>query len=134
MLWRSYSDLEKHKLTDQHALSDRDRMLFDRCVLFLEANLEYQWPIDNFRMSAPPGTVAIALWAGMLLFGLLIIDREGGTIAILSLLGLALAALGRRKSRHHLRKMAQAGDVESWPFLRPLDYESAANRMNSRTA
>jgi hypothetical protein len=41
MLWFSYDDLHEHHLTGKHALTVEAEKLVDRCILFLNSNLEY---------------------------------------------------------------------------------------------
>jgi hypothetical protein len=49
MLWRFYSDLEQHTLVEEgHMLAAEGREIFNRCILFLRTDLEYQWPKENF--------------------------------------------------------------------------------------
>jgi len=48
MLRRFYDDSHEHKLDGRHALTPAGRDILDRCVLFLETELEYKWPKDDF--------------------------------------------------------------------------------------
>jgi hypothetical protein len=41
MLWFCYDDLHEHRLTGKHALTVEGEKLVDRCILFLNTNLEY---------------------------------------------------------------------------------------------
>jgi hypothetical protein len=67
-LWYCYSDVRKHTLTGKHALNDDWRAIFERCLLFLRSDLEFQW--------APP---KYSLWYGFLRllgFGRIVEQRE----------------------------------------------------------
>ena len=46
-VWMLYSDLHRHKLTGKHEPNAETRALLERCVLFLETNLEFEWPVPN---------------------------------------------------------------------------------------
>lgn len=50
-IWLCYSDLKEHTLTDKHALTDAGRAGFERCILFLRSDLEFQWPPPMIRLS-----------------------------------------------------------------------------------
>jgi hypothetical protein len=60
MLWRFYDDLREHKLDEPFALTQEGRDMFDRCALFLETGIEYQWPKDDF-IAYGPGTEIVTL-------------------------------------------------------------------------
>jgi hypothetical protein len=49
-IWLSYSDLKEHTLTGKHALTDAGRAVFERCILFLQSDLEFQWPPPKIRL------------------------------------------------------------------------------------
>ncbi len=49
-LWFCYSDLSEHTLTGKHALNGEQFALFERCVLFLNSDLEFQWPLPKFGL------------------------------------------------------------------------------------
>lgn len=73
-IWLSYSDLKEHTLTGKHALTDEARAVFQRCILFLRSDLEFQWP--------PP---KIRLWYGILRllgFGWLLKRREAQEMSV----------------------------------------------------
>ena len=42
--WFSYSDRREHTLTGKYALNDEGRKLFERCILFLKTDQEFEWP------------------------------------------------------------------------------------------
>jgi hypothetical protein len=46
-VWLFYSDKSEHTLSGKHALSDEARDAFERCILFLRSDLEFQWPIPT---------------------------------------------------------------------------------------
>ena len=50
-VWMLYSDLRQHKLTGKHAPNAEYRAILERCVLFLETNLEFEWPVPKISLS-----------------------------------------------------------------------------------
>lgn len=48
--WLYYSDLTEHTLTGKYALTDAARALYERCLLFLRSDLEFQWPPPKIRL------------------------------------------------------------------------------------
>ena len=49
-LWYYYSDVREHTLTGKHALTPEARMLYERSLLFLESDLEFQWPPTELKL------------------------------------------------------------------------------------
>jgi hypothetical protein len=49
-LWFGYSDVREHTLNGKHALTPENRAVYERCLLFLKSNLEFQWPPTEFKM------------------------------------------------------------------------------------
>jgi hypothetical protein len=94
-MWFCYSDLFEHTLTGKHALNDEGIAFFERCILFLNADLEFHWPLPELSLR----------------------------YAIIRLLGLGWV-LKRREEKHEI-EMRALGEVEVWPFLRKTDYEEA---------
>jgi hypothetical protein len=47
-IWFFYGDVTEYRLTGKYELSPEVRELFDRCILFLESDLEYDWPKAKF--------------------------------------------------------------------------------------
>ncbi|MFZ1085523.1 MAG: hypothetical protein WAN35_11195 [Terracidiphilus sp.] len=45
ILWFSWDDLYSHKLEGKHQLSDKNRAMFERCITFLQTDLEYTGPL-----------------------------------------------------------------------------------------
>ena len=143
MLWYSYDDLHRHRLTGKHALTPMGTALFDRCIAFLESDEEYAWPIDDF----------VGTWAGplLLLIGLCTAFGLAGYYAWPALLpagllhwrevreiGLVLGGImggclwlpwlfvmRRRNRRIEARYPA---DVDAWPFTS----KERALRQNTR--
>ena len=56
-VWFLYSDVQTHFLTGKHAPNDENRMFLERCILFLQSDLEFQWPLQKCRP-----------WCGLLRF------------------------------------------------------------------
>ena len=42
--WPLYDDFEEHALTGEYKVSDDERHVIAKCVLFLKTDQEYQWP------------------------------------------------------------------------------------------
>ena len=42
--WMLYGDLYEHKLVGRHAVLESDKSIVARFILFLNAELEYEWP------------------------------------------------------------------------------------------
>ena len=53
MLWFAYSDVNEHHLDGSCALTDEDRQVVDRCILFLRTENEYVGPKNFVSLSAP---------------------------------------------------------------------------------
>jgi len=51
-VWHWYDDLSVHKLIKDHALSDDEREIGERCVLILRSDVEYEWRESKFISSA----------------------------------------------------------------------------------
>ncbi|MGC1108080.1 MAG: hypothetical protein WA876_16240 [Candidatus Acidiferrales bacterium] len=49
-IWFCYPDIKDHALTGKYALSDEQRALLRRCVLFLRSDFEFQWPPPKFGL------------------------------------------------------------------------------------
>jgi len=43
-LWGFWDDRRTHTLTGKHDLNPEARALFERCIAFLNSDLEYEWP------------------------------------------------------------------------------------------
>lgn len=62
-IWFFYSDIKEHKLIGRNLLNDEQFRFFERCILFLKSDFEFEWPPQKLH-----------LWRGILrLFG---IERE----------------------------------------------------------
>lgn len=47
--WCLYSDMKEYKLKGKEVLSDQERSVVARWILFLKSDIEYQWPSASFR-------------------------------------------------------------------------------------
>jgi len=50
-VWMLYSDLHCHRLTGEFAPNAATRDLLERCVLFLDSNLEFEWPVPKISLT-----------------------------------------------------------------------------------
>jgi hypothetical protein len=55
-LWFYYSDIREHTLTGKDALTPGVRALYERSLLFLKSDLEFQWPPPEFKLIWPSPT------------------------------------------------------------------------------
>ncbi len=101
--WCLYSDLDQHKLTGGHKLTDEQLKDIARYILFLHSDFEYKWPyIDPtnplFRFSF----------------------KE----LLLSVLTLGKYYRDKIKEREqHLKETQELGDYDFWPFFTKQDFE-----------
>jgi hypothetical protein len=49
-LWFTYSDVREHTLEGKHALTPEARAVYERCLLFLKNDLEFEWPPSEFKL------------------------------------------------------------------------------------
>jgi hypothetical protein len=62
--WHLYSDLYEHKLEGAHALDEAGSREVQRWLLFLDGDLEYEWPV------LPAWVRALLFVPNLLLFGM----------------------------------------------------------------
>jgi hypothetical protein len=48
--WFSYSDRREHTLTGRYTPNDEGRRLFERCILFLRTDWEFEWPAPKIGL------------------------------------------------------------------------------------
>jgi hypothetical protein len=94
-LWGFWDDLRTNKLTTKHKLSPERCQVFERCIAFLESDLEYEWPP---------------------------IQRISFTNALLRVVG--LRSLANDRANKWERGFKALGKWEVWPFIREGDYTS----------
>ena len=131
MLWFSYDDLHEHKLDDKHPLDPRQREMFDRCVLFLDSNLEYTWPEHS---------IFSRLFWGLLItvicFVAFVVCCAEGLLSWIQaqlVFGGAWVAsiyLMRRAAQRKHVNLDQA-DTDVWPFPHRGEYERAVRERLS---
>ena len=97
--WMLYSDSHTHRLMGRHALSPVARRDVARCVLFLQSDLEYEWPPE------PKYTPRQAL-------------------VLLATLGLVDSGMRARRAAWR-RGMQPAVGTGIWPFRRRSDLTRA---------
>ena len=51
--WFFCSDVREHTLTGKHVLTDENRTFFERCILFLRSDSEFQWPPTKISLWYP---------------------------------------------------------------------------------
>ena len=70
--WLIYDDLRKHKHEKEWRISDQQREIVLRAILFLKSDIEYTWPV------VPAWYLAIRpfIWALTLGYGVRVLDRK----------------------------------------------------------
>jgi hypothetical protein len=97
--WGLYSDLKSHKLKGKDKLTDETLRIIARCILFLRADLEYQWPQFNQQMSIFEFLASICSF------------------------GLYYQFFQKKKREAALEIYKKLGDYDYWPFFKVGDYE-----------
>jgi hypothetical protein len=49
-LWLGYSDVREPALSGTYPLTLENRAVYERCLLFLKSDLEFQWPPSDFKL------------------------------------------------------------------------------------
>ncbi|WP_313532937.1 hypothetical protein [Sphingobacterium athyrii] len=107
--WCLYSDLENHKLTGKHQLSDEELKDIARIILFLNSDFEYEWPyFDRINL-------LIRLSFKDLLFTVLSLGQHYNV------------KLNERKKQYEA--FNNTGDHELWPFISKEQYEQQLRKQ-----
>ena len=94
-VWMLYSDLHRHKLNGKHEPNTETRAMLDRCVLFLDSDLEFEWPVLRI-----------------------------GLVNVLSKLKTRTKqVMGLSPHSEEVRAGSKVGDEMVWPFFRRSDYK-----------
>jgi hypothetical protein len=130
--WGLYSDTHPYKLKGWYAVPDEVRRTADRALLFLEGDLDYEWP-RNVKGVIP----YFALWGPgcYLVIGIILLFvaafTPGWQVIVFGVFGL-LAIVPtihwfstHRQRAEKLKQFRQSGDFQVWPFLRQTDYDDA---------
>ena len=130
--WGLYGSDRSYRLKGRHAVSPEARRAAARAILFLHANLEFQWPVQpeiNLLWLLLPGCYLVlwiaALWASF-------VSRPSGVWGIV-FLGLAAVPVvfwlvGRSRLRKERTHFVRSGDVDVWPFVSRADFERARKK------
>jgi len=123
-------DLYPTRLKGTHALSEGLKQTVRRCILFLDTDLEFEWP--------PISTGSICYW--LFLFGA-VLEALGVVVAPFQLviistllvfsgsLSLVLAWLYRAQvEKARLEAYWLIGEKSVWPFFRQSDYDELQER------
>ena len=94
-LWFLWDDLSNHTLTGEHSPTPEVRAMMDRCIAFLDSDLEYEWP--PYR----------------------------GSLRLLLLRAFRLRKRAAEVEKRETEELAKFGDLEVWPFTRKQDWERA---------
>jgi hypothetical protein len=91
-LWGFWDDRQTHTVAGEHDLSPEGRAVFERCIAFLNSDLEYEWPPLKWR-----------------------------SLLQTSLRLIGLGRIADRRSDEWARKVRTIGKWEVWPFIREED-------------
>ncbi|MDF2478321.1 MAG: hypothetical protein K0S24_3804 [Sphingobacterium sp.] len=109
LCWCLYSDLENHKLTGKHQLSDEELKDVARIILFLNSDFEYEWPyFDRINL-------LLRFSFKDLLFTALTLGQHYGV------------KLNERKEQYE--EFKNTGDQELWPFINKEQYEQQLRKQ-----
>lgn len=113
MLWSSYSEEWPHKLSGKHSLTKEGVEMYNRCLLFLESDLEFEWPDEGRQFQQ---------------------FRCGRVLGELTL-GLTYLVDGflDKRSKAFMDNYRKAGEFEVWPFIRRSDYERELQRQTAES-
>ena len=95
--WSWFDDIYPHKLEGKHSLTEEAGLIAERCLLFLQSDLEYEWKEGRFIGNGSVSSVLVTL---------------GLTQYCLSLTEQLAAHLDQPE-----------GDASVWPFFRKTDYD-----------
>lgn len=103
LCWCLYSDLENHTLSGKYQLSDKELKDIARFILFLNSDVEYEWPyFDRINL-------LIRFSFKDLLFTALTLGQHYGV------------KLNERKEQYE--EFKNTGDHHLWPFINKEQYE-----------
>jgi hypothetical protein len=131
--WQLYSDTNQYRLKGWHAVSDELRQMADRALLFLQTDLDYEWP-RNVKGVVP----FVSLWGPgcYLVIGMIVLFAavycpngwEGLFLGIFGLLAIMPTfhwLFTHRNRTEQLKRFYESGDSQVWPFLRKADFQDA---------
>ncbi len=98
-VWMLYSDLHRHKLTGRHEPNAKTRAMLERCVLFLDSDLEFEWPVPTIGLSN----------------------------VVPNLRRRAKQLMGLSADADGVEARSNGGDDTVWPFFRRDDYNGRAH-------
>ena len=101
-LWGFWDDRHAHTLTGKHELNPEARVLFERCIAFLDSYLEYECPPLEWRSLSQ---------------------------AFLRLISLRRVA--DRRGDEWTQKVRKIGKWEVWPFIREEDFDRVSVRSHN---
>jgi hypothetical protein len=139
--WGLYSDDWPRYFRGRYAIGAESRQFAQRCLLFLQTDLEYEWPQWPRRSAGQWLALPAAVVAGAVMSVLLIVGGAmlaagewwpAGAVARVVLVLLALMVWAIRyfysQETPAWREFWAAGDRDCWPFLHQADLERAAVR------
>ncbi len=126
------ADEREYRLTGPDALDAGNAAIADRCLLFLQTDLEYEWPdapSTRGRAAVCGASVFLVLPLGVvLLISAVVLSKQAllaAGLACLGMSGLGLCCWLRRTDTPKWRAYWNKGEREAWPFLRRTDCEQA---------
>jgi hypothetical protein len=100
VVYLTYSDLPEFKAIGDKRVDGKTRKTYERCILFLDSNLEYEWPD---WVSKP---IPFFVWLRNMF-------TSSGRAEI------------KIREAEAIEAWRSAGEVEVWPFIRREDYDEA---------
>ncbi len=101
IVWLTYSDIPKFRAVGVRRVDEGTRTTYERCILFLDSELEYEWP--GWNPKGRPWFLWLRNWLSS---------------------GRAMREFCEAEAAED-QEWRNAGDVEVWPFIRRQDYEQA---------
>jgi hypothetical protein len=100
-LWFLWDDFHTHTLTDKFSPTLEVRAMMDRCIAFLDSDLEYEWP------PITPSSL------GLILCRILRLRKKV-----------------RELELRELDRLNRLGDFDVWPFIRAGDWKGDTRSPN----
>jgi len=138
--WSLYSDLLPYRITKHYSIKPEIRSIAERCLLFLQTDLEYGWPKAP-ELFWKEMTVSLAI--GMLLGGvallvLAVVQVAEGVFWLYGLTGILSFPLSiwllvwiRNKDCKLKQEFWASGDRDAWPFLNRREFSNALEAMSA---
>jgi hypothetical protein len=147
--WGLYSDSVTYRITEHYRIKPETRKIAERCLLFLETDLKYTWPVwpNQFWQSLASG-LAYNLFPLGIALAIVSLPLSGCALENSKDLNYFLAcgvpAFTILAGWYWLRRWSNSqdspawknfwasGDEDAWPFHRRSEYQNALQKMGQR--